>query len=256
MLIQQNSVIDQINCFLPSEFGINSGSFKPVYSKEKKLIKNLDNIWNKSGIYLITDIDEDDLLYVGQTNNFQKRLGFCSKNNKIKHEVYKNNYLDFESTQIYLNPNLGSFHEDFLIKKFGPIFNKQHNLLYRKYNTLYTCRKRPGMSLSSLTSNLGAYYKEIIIRELVEEDQIYLYRCNAEQNNKPATYVYPKISNEQILDFLNWNTQGFSERIWFDQALPLVLEINKKPKYVASDAVFDSFLLNLGFKTDRSSLLV
>ena len=35
MLIQQNNIIDEINCFLPSEFGINSGSFKPVYSTEK-----------------------------------------------------------------------------------------------------------------------------------------------------------------------------------------------------------------------------
>ena len=190
MLIQQNNIIDQINCFLPSAFGMNSGSFKPLYSTGKKLITDLDNVWNKSGIYLITDDVEGDLLYIGQTNNFEKRLGFCSKNNKIKHEIYKNNYLDFEETQIYLNPNLGSFHEEFLIKKFSPSFNKQHNLLLRKDNTLYTCRKRPGLSLSTLTSNLGEYYRKIIIGELVEEGKIYLEKAFSKMN-RPATYVYP-----------------------------------------------------------------
>ena len=256
MLIQKNNIIDQINYFLPSAFGINSGSFKPVYSTEKKLITDLYNIWDKSGIYLITDDVEGDLLYIGQTNNFQKRLGFCSKKNKIKHEIYKNKYLDFEETQIYLNQNLGSFHEEFLIKKFGPIYNKNYNYLAKKDKALNICTKSPGTSLSSLKSRFSDYYIYEIIKDLIGENKIYLYRCIAEKNNEPATYVYPKMSNEQILYFYNWNTEHFSKRKWFDRALSFALESNEKPKKVASDAVFDSFLLNLGFKTDRSSLLV
>lgn len=246
MLIHQNNLLNRIDCYLESNFGTDPNCFNSTYSTENELIGDFGHVWNKGGIYLITNISQSKILYVGETDNFQSRLRPDFNTNHLRHEVYKHNGLDFKLIQVFLNPNLSASYERIIIEIFGSIYNDHYNYLARKKEILNTCIKCPGICISYLTSHHNVEYGKKIIQDLIDEREIYLYKSVA-RNTHPVTYVYPKMSSKQLLNFLSKNTQRFNKSKqgeWFNQALSLALESEEYPNKIATDAAFLSFLLN------------
>ena len=230
MLIHQNNLLDRIDCHLESNFGTDRNCFNSTYSKKNEFIKNLGHVWNKGGIYLITDFRQSKILYVGKTGSFQSRLKPDFNTNHLRHEVYKNNHLDFKSIQVFLNPTLDASYEKIIVKKFGSKYNRNYNYLAKKKETLDRCMVYPSISLSSLESYLGDEYREEIIKELIDEGSIYLSHGICEKSNRPAIYVHPNIPIEQLFDFLNKNKQCFIKsrhKKFFTQALSLTMDLKE-----------------------------